>query len=254
MSLLSDGRAGLQLQDMPDGAAVDCRRMPELGQAHMKRLRKLWSYGRPVHVGKLDGYDMDLIVHGLVQTSVAAYTSGAVVVVTKLGLSHLNEARQLLVVAQRPHHELGQRLALHLQGKGFYTWENVEFSNPDRSSGRSWGVVRPDVMACMPALKAENTATAIYEVKVSRSDFCADLANPLKREAYSDLAEAVYYCCPDGLIQRSEMPDGYGLLVEREPGEFVLQKRARRRKSFILSVNTAMTLMVKRQMPIGDPE
>jgi hypothetical protein len=133
-----------------------------------------------------------------------------------------------------------------------HTWENVEFSNPDNTQPKRWGVVRPDVFACLPALKAENAAPAIYEVKVSRADFLADLAKPEKREAYTQLAEAVYYCCPAGLIDKAEVPDGFGLLVEAAPGAFELKKKARRQKNFVLSVNTAMTLMVKRQMPL-DP-
>lgn len=241
-------------QNLPDGEVMQCAAMPVLNHGHLSRLRKLWSYGRPVHVGELGGIDLDLTVHGLVKSVDAGYNASAVLAVTKLGVAHLNAARQALVAAQRPHHELGQRLAQHLQAKGLHTWENVEFSNPDSSHDRCWGVVRPDVFACMPALKAENAAPAIYEVKVSRADFLGDISRPEKRKAYSQLAEAVYYCCPSGLIDKAEVPDGYGLLVEVAAGDFELKKKARRQKNFVIAVNTAMTLMVKRQMPLGNLE
>jgi hypothetical protein len=240
------------LDRLPEGEAIECSAKPVLTQAHTRRLRKLWSYGRPVHVSDLGGIDLDLIVHGFAETVDKGYNSTAVLTITKRGVVHLNEARQLLIAAQRPHHQLGERLAHHLQDKGMHTWENVEFSNPDNTQPKRWGVVRPDVFACLPALKAENAAPAIYEVKVSRADFLADLAKPEKREAYTQLAEAVYYCCPAGLIDKAEVPDGFGLLVEAAPGAFELKKKARRQKNFVLSVNTAMTLMVKRQMPL-DP-
>jgi hypothetical protein len=180
--------------------------------------------------------------------------SGAVLAVTKLGVVHLNEISQAHISSQRPHHELGSRLALYLRGKGMHTWENVEFSNPDWTQPRSWGVVRPDVFACLPALKARNAAPAIYEVKVSRADFLADLAKQEKREAYAALAEAVYYCCPNGLIDKAEVPDGFGLICEAAEGHFEMRKKARRTKGFELATDTAMTLMVKRQVPLRDIE
>lgn len=86
---------------------------------------------------------------------------------------------------------------------------------------------------------------AAYEVKVSRADYLADLSQESKRRAYADLAETVYYCCPDGLISPRELPEGFGLIVERAQNEFVVQKRARRRKGFVLHVSIALTLMVK---------
>jgi len=240
-----------QIDRLPDGDAIECATKPVLTPAHASRLRKLWSIGRPMLAGDLGGIDLDLIVHGFAETVGTAYTQTAMLTVTKRGVAHLNEVRQGLIAAQRPHHALSSRLAQHLHSKGLHTWENVEFSNPDLTQPRRWGVVRPDVFACLPSLKAESAAPAIYEVKVSRADFLADLAKPGKREAYADLAEAVYYCCPAGLIDKAEVPDGFGLLVEAALGAFELKKKARRRKNFVMAVNTAMTLMVKRQMPLG---
>lgn len=239
---------------LADGELIECASKPVLVQLHTTRLRKLWSLGRPSHVGELGGVDLDLLVHGLVATVERGHGSGAVLSVTKRGVAYLSDARQGLIAAQRPHHELGKRLAQHLQGKGLHTWENVEFSNPDWSHARRWGVVRPDVYACLPVLRASSAAPAIYEVKVSRGDFLADVAKPEKRQAYSQIAEAVYYCCPSGLIDKAEAPDGYGLLVEVAIGEFKLQKKARRQKDFVMSADTAMTLMVKRQVPRGGLE
>ncbi len=237
-----------------DGAPIECSAMPALTLAHTGRLRKLWGHGRPVHVSELGGIDLDLIVHGFVETVDKGYHPGPVLAVTRRGVAHLSDARQALIAAQRPHHELGGRLACHLQGKGLLTWANVEFGNPDWTQPRRWGVVRPDVFACLPAFKAEVAAPAIYEVKVRRSDFLADLGKPEKRAAYSQLAEAVYYCCPEGLVDKAEIPDGYGLLVETASGDFELKKKARRQKKFVMSVSTTMTLMVKRQVALGGPE
>lgn len=247
-------RAEVQIDSLPVGLPVECPTRPRLAQAHQSRLRKLWSYGRPVNVGELKGVDLDLIIHGLLEAVDSGYNATAILTLTQRGLVYLNEARQELISAQRPHHDLGQRLARHLREKGLYTWENVEFSNPDLSQSRRWAVVRPDVFACLPALKARNAASAIYEVKVNRADFLADLAKPEKREAYAALAEAVYYCCPEGVIDQAELPAGFGLLCEGVEGQFELRKRARRAKGFEMATDTAMTLMVKRQVPLGYQE
>lgn len=239
---------------MPDGEALPCQTPPRLTPAHTTRLRKLWGYGRPVHVSELSGIDLDLVAHGYAETVDRKYNAGPVLAVTKRGVAYMSDVRQAQIATQRPHHELGQRLATYLRDKGFFTWENVEFSNPDPLSWRTWGSVRPDVYACLPSLKSANAAPAIYEVKVSRADFLADLAKPTKRQAYADLAEAVYYCCPDGLLSKAEIPDGFGLLCETDPGHFELRKRARRAKGFQLHIDIALTLMVKRQVPIGEIE
>lgn len=194
-------------------------------------------------------------MHGLIETVPKGGYAGAVVTVTQKGVAYLSDARQAKVAAQQSHHALGKRLALHLRSAGFYTWENIEIANPSQDlNRRNWGVVRPDVYACLPALKARNSAPAIYEVKSRRADFLADVNKPEKCAAYADLAEAVYYCCPDGLVGKDEVPADCGLLCEMAPGTFELKKRARRRKGFVLAVDVAMTLMVKRQVPLAIDE
>jgi hypothetical protein len=237
---------------MPPGEAVPCPTMPVLTKTHVSRLRALWSLGRPAYLTELTGAHLDLMVHGLVQSVEKSSSASAVLTVTRKGVVFLNENRQVQIAAQRPHHELGERLAAHLRAKGMHTWENVEFSNPDWTQPRTWGVVRPDVYACYPELKAGNSAPAIYEVKVSRADFLADLAKPQKREAYAAISQAVYYCCPAGLIAKTEVPDGFGLLYEGKAGSFEIVKKARRSKTFVMHADTAMTLMVKRQVPLAE--
>ena len=236
----------------PEGFPLECTTMPTLTQAHTGRLRRLWSFGRPVHVRDLTGVELDLVVHGLVETVDSLYGAGPVIVVTKRGVAHLNELRQASIEAQRPHHSLGQRLSHHLRSKGFHTWENVEFLNPVRTMDRAWAAVRPDVYSCKPTPRASASASAIYEVKVSRADYLADIAKPHKRQAYAELAEAVYYCCPAGLIEKTEAPDGFGLIYEVSVGNFKLIKNARRNKGFAMHADTAMALMLRRQVPLEE--
>lgn len=234
----------------PAGTAIEGCQPPLITPAHLKTLRHLFAIGRPAHLPSLTGLHLDLMVHGFIE-SVSSSSAAAVVVVTRRGVAYLSDARQAKIASQQPHHELGKRLAAYLQEGGFWTWNNVEFANPSMNlEERTWGVARPDVYASQPTLKARNARTAIYEVKVSRADFHADVARPEKREAYAALAEAVYYCCPDGLVRKDEVPESCGLLCEIAPGKFEIKKKARRRKGFAVPADVAMTLMVKRQIPL----
>lgn len=243
------------LPDLPFAARELPAEQPALTRAQLKLLRVMWARGRPSQPGKLDGLHLDLIASGCLEVlpeSDSRSAWGAVVRVTEKGVAVLARARQSLVDAQRPHHELGGRLAAWLRQRGMLAWENVEFPNPDRSVFRAWGVVRPDVFACKPVLRAASAATAIYEIKVSRADFLADLAKPQKRQAYLDLAEAVYFCAPHGMIAPAEVPKGIGLLCETTPGEFTLARKASRRKGYVLAADTAMTLMVKQARALAE--
>lgn len=231
---------------IPEGEALAEAQMPVLSAQHTRRLRFLWSYGRPVHVRELTGIDLDLQIHGMVQPVDQSNSYGPTLTITRLGIVHLSNARQAVIATQQPHHELGRRLAAHLRAKGMWTWENVAFSNPaPEGITRTWGTVRPDVFACLPTFRTDRCQPAIYEVKVSRADFLADMAKPEKRQAYLELAQALYYCCPNGLIAKSEVPKGIGLLYEHAPGVFVVEQRATRPKGFRLAADTVMTLAIK---------
>lgn len=50
------------------------------------------------------------------------------------------------------------------------------------------------------------------EVKVSRSDFLAEVARPWKRAPWEAVSHRFYFAAPAGLIDPSEVPDGCGLL------------------------------------------
>lgn len=125
------------------------------------------------------------------------------------------------------------------------TWEGSSFINPSMDPLREWSEVRPDVFACRRALRASGAHPEIYEVKVSRADFLADLAKPAKRAGYIALGEAFYYACPEGLIRRDEVPPGVGLVYEFTGGDFRVVKNARRKRGFVLAPDTLMTLLVR---------
>ena len=75
------------VETLPEGESHACVTMPTLTPAHTSRLRKLWGFGRPVHLPALGGVELDLFVHGLLEkASDRQYSSTAVVTLTKRGV------------------------------------------------------------------------------------------------------------------------------------------------------------------------
>lgn len=200
-----------------------------LPKAQAKRLRYYFQHRRANC--QMDVIDLDLIGAKLITIDETKWANYAVI--TELGIQALHQHRQADIASRSVHHDLGGRLAAHLRKAGRITWENVEFRNrvkvPEIDYER-WQCVRPDVFSIFPSLNLKGANPCVHEVKVSRSDFLSDIAKPEKREAYAAMSEAVYYVAPEGMIAPNEIPAGFGLLVERKEGEFVLLKRPRKRK------------------------
>jgi hypothetical protein len=214
---------------------------------HEKRLREAFEKGRPLQSIRLSGLELDLVAIGFMQTLDKGHSVHPYIGITDKGIAFLSQARQQRLERQDIHNSLASRLAKHLQSKSKMTWENILFTNPHKHLLESqWRQVRPDVYACEATLQAKNARPEIYEVKVSRADFLADMAKPGKGAGYSDLAEAVYFCTPQGMVSPDEVPDGIGLVWETNSGTFIIKKRAKRRKGFQLHPDTLMTLVIKR--------
>lgn len=64
-------------------------------------------------------------------------------------------------------------------------------------------------MAMWPSRGHERVA---YEIKVSRSDFLAELKNPAKRKRALLLSNLFYFAAPKGLIRADELPPEAGLM------------------------------------------
>ncbi len=215
--------------------------IPELclSKQQAKRLRHYFEQGARAYCHSFDGTDLDLIGFGLIEAKPTSF-SGSQITLTSRGLEVLHQHRQADLAARSVHHDLGGRLAEHLRKQSRITWENIEFRNrvltkthpisKDTIDYAHWQCVRPDVFSILPSLQLKNANPCVHEIKVSRADFLCDLAKPEKRDAYSAMAEAVYYVAPEDMIDPSEIPLGFGLVVERKDGEFVLAKRPKKKK------------------------
>ncbi len=73
-----------------------------------------------------------------------------------------------------------------------------------------------DVLAIRNTGKAQ---VRIYEIKVSRSDFLAELKNPYKRLNAIELANEFLFATPVGMIDPKELPEGCGLVEIHRGGK-----------------------------------
>lgn len=102
--------------------------------------------------------------------------------------------------------DLAAHVGAHCMGDRM-VWKNLPMG-PGSSQ-------RPDVFAMMKSFT--NPKPTVYEVKVSRSDFLADVTAG-KWMGYRAFASAIYFAMPDGLVKRTEIPDGCGLMFRSETG------------------------------------
>ncbi len=75
---------------------------------------------------------------------------------------------------------------------------------------------------CYPSAGMQSIA---YEIKVTRSDFKRELANPKKRHGAMEISNRFYFVAPIGLIQPDELPADCGL-VEIGDGKAVVTVQA----------------------------
>lgn len=66
-----------------------------------------------------------------------------------------------------------------------------------------------------------------YEIKVSRQDFL----NDDKWHGYLDYCNELYFACPTGLIDPTELPDEVGLLYVTKTGNKLIKKKQAQRRS-----------------------
>ena len=72
----------------------------------------------------------------------------------------------------------------------------------------SYGDVIPDIIAIKRSYKKKSIA--IFEIKVSRSDFKSEMRNRKYMKSLP-FADKFYYACPDGLIDVEDLPPQAGL-------------------------------------------
>lgn len=188
---------------------------------------------------------MELAARGLIELACHG-GSGLTMSITQMGIVSLQAQVEANRTRCAPHHDLGAMLATWLSRNGRACWTNIELKVRRTESLQ---LVRPDVFSINATLDLERVDSAVHEVKVSRSDFLADIAKPSKRAGYAAISEKFYYVAPEGLLRPEEMPDGAGLLVASGE-DFVVAKRPKRRRVVLApEVMLAMALKPRHAAP-----
>lgn len=131
--------------------------------------------------------------------------------------------------------ELAESLARFLQSGNWMTWTNQPLGSV------LWG--HPGIVDVLAILKSySNQAVRIYEVKRSRDDFLQDVTQG-KYLKYMEHCNQLYFAAPTGVISKSEVPEGCGL-ISHGPSGWRSVKTAPRR-GFELSPELMMSLLMK---------
>lgn len=62
------------------------------------------------------------------------------------------------------------------------------------------------------AIAFSRTGSTLVECKAQRGDFLRDKRKAFRRGDYPAMGRLRYYLCPEGLIAKDELPEGWGLL------------------------------------------
>lgn len=71
----------------------------------------------------------------------------------------------------------------------------------------------------MPLWPSQANLRTAYEVKISRSDFAREVAQPRKRRMALHLSNCYYFATPPGLVRPEELPVEAGLVEVAENGK-----------------------------------
>lgn len=118
-----------------------------------------------------------------------------------------------MIIHKWAHNELAHDLAEHLRrNTARICWEDMQLGPA--------GTCRPDVYAM--AHSYSKFCPVVYEMKVSVSDFRADVTAG-KYTKYFKYAGGVVFAVPEGLLKKSDIPEGCGLMIRKETGWHTLK-------------------------------
>jgi len=117
---------------------------------------------------------------------------------------------------------LAEDLAKSKDSQQWMTWVQIPLGSVFMSNGH---IPRADVIAVRKSYT--NPTFIIYEVKISRSDFLADVNKGKYRTYFQDCAQ-FYFATPSGLVKKEEVPEDTGLILRGDNGWHVVKAAPRR--------------------------
>lgn len=117
---------------------------------------------------------------------------------------------------------LAEDLAATRDQEHWMTWVQIPLGSVVEHYGK---IPVADVIAVRKSFA--NPTFIIYEVKVSRSDFNADVNNGKYRKYFEDCHQ-LFFAVPSGLVSQKEIPEDTGLIVRSENSWHVIKAAPRR--------------------------
>lgn len=196
----------------PDGA------QQSLTRVHWQRLRRMYrSAGWPY----LDPIELDLLAAGLLQRR----EGGDTVRLTEAGVEALARQRKSNQRAYSRHAALIQRMTQQLMVGGRICFSELSLR---ARLDTGWKRVRPDLFSIRRTSREDRLAPEVHEIKVRRSDLLGELRATEKRAAYEALSARSYFVLADGIGEPDEIPEPWGVWIEKEGGLCLAREAARR--------------------------
>jgi hypothetical protein len=192
--------------------ALDADALRAIGNAHRRRLREVWrSAGWPCQ----DVIEAELLAAGLLERQHDGQQR-MTLRVSDRGLQLLAQTAERNRGARSAHERLVAAVAAALAQDGRIAWCGLSLRARVGESGQErWQMARPDVYSVRHTSVAAYLQPVVHEIKVRRADLLADLRRPVKRQAYLQMAGALYYVLAEGIGEPDEVPAECGVLLAR---------------------------------------
>jgi len=217
--------------------------------SHQRRLRAIWrSAGWPAQ----DLVEVELLAAGWVER-VRDANGRETLRVTDAGIRLLAATLARNRAARDAHEALVGRVAVAMQRAGRLVWRGLSLRahvGGEADGSGQWVVARPDLFSVRQTTVEDYLEPVVHEIKVRRADLLGDLRRPAKGEAYRQMARECWYVLGEGVGDAGDVPEDYGVLVERA-GLLEVQRPAPRRA---LRLPFATWMALARATPEPDEE
>lgn len=100
---------------------------------------------------------------------------------------------------------------------------------------------KPDVIGW------NGSCSIMIEVKVGRGDFFQDFKKPFRKNGKRGVGQYRYYCCPEGLIKETEVPENWGLLYLKDKNKIEIIKVADIQEANLKAERNILISLLRRQ-------
>ena len=222
---------------------------PSLTESHRRRLRAIWrSAGWPSQ----DLVEVELIAAGWVERLRDDH-GRETLRVTDAGIQVLAATLARNRAARDAHEALIGRVAVAMQRAGRVAWRGLSLRvrvGDDVTGTGQWAIARPDLFSVRNTSVEDYLEPVVHEIKVRRADLLGDLRKPAKGAAYRQMARECWYVLAEGIGDASDVPEDYGVMIERDGVLDALRPAPRR--PFRLPFATWMALARATPEPVGE--